>query len=124
MTDKKAKTVLDGSIKIMNETNRKPNKLCVDQGRETYNKLIKNVLDGNDILMYPTYTEGKSTIAENFIRTILKSKTYKIMAANDSKSYLYYLEKLVDEYNNTYHRSIDKKPIHADYSALSEEVEI
>ena len=74
--------------------------------------------------MYPTYTEGKSTIAENFIRTILKSKTYKIMAANDIKSYLYYLEKLVDEYNNTYHRSIDKKPIHADYSALSEEVEI
>ena len=74
--------------------------------------------------MYPTYTEGKSTIAENFIRTILKSKTYKIMAANDSKSYLYYLEKLVDECNNTYHRSIDKKHIHADHSALSEEVEI
>ena len=46
------------------------------------------------------------------------------MAANDIKSYLYYLEKLVDEYNNIYHRSIDKKPIHADYSALSEEVEI
>ena len=46
------------------------------------------------------------------------------MAANDSKSYLYYLEKLVDEYNNTYHRSINKKPIHADYSPLSEEVEI
>ena len=51
--------------------------------------------------MYPAYTEGKSTIAENFIRAILKGKTYKIMAANDSKSYLYYLEKLVDECNNT-----------------------
>ena len=36
------------------------------------------------------------------------------MAANDRKSYLGYLNKLVDEYNNTYHRSIGKKkPIDA-----------
>ena len=40
-----------------------------------------------------------------------------IMAYN-SLSYLYYLDKLVDEYNNTYHRSID-----ADYTALTEEIE-
>ena len=41
------------------------------------------------------------------------------MTANDSKSYLPYLNKLVDHYNNTYHHSIDKKPINADYSALT-----
>ena len=45
-----------------------------------------------------------------------------IMAYN-SLSYLYYLDKLVDEYNNTYHRSIGKKPIDADYTALTEEIE-
>ena len=39
------------------------------------------------------------------------------MTANDSKSYLPYLNKLVDHYNNTHHHSIDKKPINADYSA-------
>ena len=33
------------------------------------------------------------------------------MTANDSKSHLLYLNKLVDEYNNTYQRSIGKKPI-------------
>ena len=38
------------------------------------------------------------------------------MTANDSKSYLEYLSKLIDEYNNSYHRSIVKKPINADYS--------
>ena len=32
------------------------------------------------------------------------------MAADDSKSYLFYLNKLVDEYNNSYHYSIGKKP--------------
>ena len=40
------------------------------------------------------------------------------MTANDSKSYLSYLNKLVDQYNNTYHHSINKKPINADYSDL------
>ena len=45
------------------------------------------------------------------------------MIANDSKSYLSYLNKIVDQYNNTYHHSIDKEPIDADFSALSEEIE-
>ena len=43
--------------------------------------------------------------------------------AYNSLSYLYYLDKLVDEYNNTYRRSIGKKPIDADYTALTEEIE-
>ena len=42
------------------------------------------------------------------------------MTANDSKSYLSYLSKLVGQYNNTYHHGINKKPINADYSNLTE----
>ena len=38
------------------------------------------------------------------------------MTANDSKSYLPYLNKLVDQQNNTYHHSFNKYPVHADYS--------
>ena len=45
------------------------------------------------------------------------------MATNDSKSYLPYLIKLVDRYNNAYHHSIDKKPINVDYSALTKKIE-
>ena len=45
------------------------------------------------------------------------------MAANDSKSCLPYLNKLVDQYNNTYHHSINTNAINADYSALSEKNE-
>ena len=44
------------------------------------------------------------------------------MTANDNKSDLGYLNKLLDEYNNTYHHSIGKNPINADYSALTEEI--
>ena len=45
------------------------------------------------------------------------------MIANDGKSYLPYLNKLVDQYNNTYHCSINKKPINADYSTSTENIE-
>ena len=41
---------------------------------------------------------------------------------NKGKSYLTYMNKLVDQYNNTYHHSINKKPINADYSALTEKI--
>ena len=75
----------------------------------------------NDTLMYSTNTEGKSVIAERLVKT-LKSKIYKNMTANDSNSYVTYLNKLVDQCNNTYHHSINKKSINADYSALTEKI--
>ena len=43
------------------------------------------------------------------------------MTADNSKSYLPYLNKLVDQYNYTYY-SINKKPINADYSASTENI--
>ena len=50
--------------------------IWVDQGRELYSKLMQEWLDNNDILMYSTHNEGKSVIAESFIKT-LKAKIYK-----------------------------------------------
>ena len=44
------------------------------------------------------------------------------MTANDSKPKLLEKKKTVDEYNNIYHCSIGKKPIDADYFALSEKI--
>ena len=72
--------------------------------------------------MYSTHNEGKSVIGERFIKT-LKTKIYKTITANDIKSYLLYLNKLVDQYNNTYHHSINKKTINTDYFALTEKSE-
>ena len=78
--------------------------------------------ENNDIIMYSTNNESKSGIAESFIKT-LKAKIYKKMTGHDSKSYLLYLNKLVDQYSKTYHHSINKKPIHVDYSDLIEKIE-
>ena len=64
-------------------------------------------LDNNNILMYSAHNVGKSVIAEWFIKTI-KAKIFKEMTAHNSKSYLAYLNKLIDQYNNTYHHFIYK----------------
>ena len=72
--------------------------------------------------MYSTHNEGKSVITEMFIKAI-KAKIYKNITASDSKSYLSYLNNLVDEYNNTYHRSINKKPINPGDFTVKEKIE-
>ena len=72
--------------------------------------LLKNGLQDNGIVMYSTNNEGKSVVAERFIRT-LKSKIYKYMTSISKNVYINKLDDIVDEYNNTYHTTIKMKPI-------------
>ena len=77
--DKKGTSIVNAFQKIISE-GRKPNKIWVDQGSEFYNKSFKDFLKINNIEMYLTYNEGKSVVAERFIR-ILKNKIFKHMTA-------------------------------------------
>ena len=65
---------------------------------------------GNNIESYSTNNEGKSIVAERFIRT-LKNKAYKNMTAASKNVYTDKLDDMVNEFNNTYHRAIKMKPI-------------
>ena len=60
--------------------------------------------------MYSTYNEGKSIVAERFIRT-LKNKIFKHMTAISKNVYFDVLDDIVNKYNNTVHRTIKMKPI-------------
>ena len=60
--------------------------------------------------MYSTYNEGKSVVAERFIRT-LKNKIYKHMTAISKNVCYDALEDIVNKYKNTVHRTIKIKPI-------------
>ena len=82
---------------------------------------MQKCLDDNYIFIYSTHNEGKSVVSERFIKN-LKGKIYKKLTANDNKFYIEYLNKLVDEYNNSYHCPIVKKSIDADYFALTEKM--
>ena len=59
--------------------------------------------------MYSTFNEGKSVVAERFIRT-LKNKLYKHMTTTGKNVYYDVLDDVVNEYNNTKHNTIKMKP--------------
>ena len=59
--------------------------------------------------MYSTHNEGKFFVAERFIRT-LKYKIYKYMTSISKNVYIDKLDDIVNEYNNTYPRTIKMKP--------------
>ena len=110
LKDKKGISILNAFNKILKQYNRKPNKIWVDQGGEFSNNIFKKWLSDNDIIMYSTYNEGKSVVAERFIRT-LKSKLYKHMTAIGKNVYYDVLDDVVNKYNNTKHSTIKMKPI-------------
>ena len=60
--------------------------------------------------MYSIHNEGKSVVAERFIKT-LKTKIYKYMTSVSKNVYIDKLDDIVSEYNNTYHRTIKMKPV-------------
>ena len=78
--------------------------------KEFYNRVFKKWLSDNDIIMYSTFNEGKSVVAERFIRT-LKNKLYKHMTATGKNVYYDVLDDVVNKYNNTKHSTIKRKPI-------------
>ena len=71
LKDKRGISIINAFQKILLE-GRKPNKIWVDQGGEVYNKLFKRFLKINSIEMYSTYNEGKSVVAERFIKNSKK----------------------------------------------------
>ena len=104
LKDKNGLTIVNAFQSILDSSERKPNKIWVDQGSEFYNSSFKKWLKDNDIRMYSTYNEGKSVLAERFIRT-LKNKIYRHMAAVSKIVYADVLDDIIDKYNNTYHRT-------------------
>ena len=110
LQDKKSVTITNAFQKILDDLNKKPNKIWVDRGNEFYNSSFKKCLKDNDLEMYSIHSEGKSVVAERFTRT-LKTKIYKYMTAISKNVYFDKLNDTVSEYNNTYHRTIKIKTV-------------
>ena len=105
----KGVTMVNAFQKTLNDSKRIPNKIWVDKGSEFYNSSFKKWLKDNDIEIYSTHSEGKSVVAERYIRT-LKTKIYKYMTSVWKNVYIDKLNDIVNESNNTYHRTIKMKP--------------
>ena len=110
LKDKKVVSIVNGFQKISKKSTRKPNKIWVDKGSGFYNNSYKNWLKDNYIEMCSTNNEGKSVIAERFMKT-LKNKIYKYMTAILKNVYIDKLDDIVKESNNAYHTTIKMKPV-------------
>ena len=119
LKNKKGTTIVNDFQRILDNSERKPNKTWIDQGSEFYNTRFKKWLRDNNIEMSSTYNEGKSVVAERFIRT-LKNKIYKHMAVTSKNVYFDVLNDIVDEYNNTYHKTSKLRPIDAKSDSFAE----
>ena len=109
LKDKRGISIVNAFQKIASK-GRKPNKIWVNKGSEFENYLFKRVLKKINIKMYSIYNQGKSVVAEKFIRA-LKNKIYKHMTAVLNNFYCDVLDDIIKKYNNKVHRTIKMKPI-------------
>lgn len=88
-------------------TERQPEKIWVDKGKEFYNKDVQGMAT-----LYSTENEEKSSVVERWNRTI-KEQMFKYFSANSTRKYIDILDSLVSQYNNTKHSSIKMTPAEA-----------
>lgn len=105
---KKASDTYLAFKKIIEDSNRVPLNLHIDGGNE-FKGECKKYLESKKINMYITESKMKASIVERFNRT-LKEKMWRLFTQNKNKKYVEFLPLLINNYNNSYHRSIKNKP--------------
>jgi len=90
-------------------TERIPSKIQTDKGLEFINKPTQELFKKFEIQWFATENETKAQVVERFNRT-LKTKMWKYFTYAKTKKWVDILPDLVDNYNNSYHRSIKMTP--------------
>ena len=112
LKDKKTESVSLAFDHIFKKSKRKPENLWTDKGSEFICKHFKDFLEKNNIMLYHTQNEEKSSVVERWNRT-MKNRMWKMFSANNNTVYWDKLDKLVDDYNNSKHSSIKMTPTEA-----------
>jgi len=121
LKNKTTHTTLEALKKIIKDSGRKPEKIWSDAGGEFVSKEVKKWLDENNITLYHTYSENKSSIVERFNRT-LKNRMWVMFTENQDHRYIDDLQTLIKNYNNSIHRTIGMTPTQASLKARQEKV--
>ena len=101
------------------KTGRQPYKLQTDAGTEFINKEVQKFLKDHDIDFFTTKSETKASVVERFNRTI-KEKMWRIFTKQNSYRYIDFLKDLLENYNNSFHRTIKMKPVDVNSSNENE----
>lgn len=106
---KTAQNTTEAMNLIFSASQRYPKNLQTDDGKEFFNKYFKNLMKHYKINHYSTCSVKKASIVERFNRT-LKEKMWKEFSYNGNHKWLNIYDKLVNQYNDTKHRTINMKP--------------
>ena len=109
LKNKFSQSITDAFSKIIKSSNRKPNLLETDDGKEYVNKIFNEFLNNNKIKRYSQYTEKGAVFAERFnktIRNLLKKPVFEKGEAD----WLSELPSVIKQYNNTIHHSTKMTP--------------
>ena len=107
---KDKRVIADAFEDIIKKSGRSPKRLWTDNGGEFYNKYFESMLKSNhNIERYTTQSELKAIMAERFNQTLI-DHVVKIFTERDNHRYIDDIQRLVNEYNNTYHSSIKMSP--------------
>ena len=74
-------------------------RLWTDKGTEFYNQQLKAVLAANNVTLYSTENDVKSSVVERWNRTV-KNIMWKYFTANNTQKYIYVLPSMVEKYND------------------------
>ncbi|KAL4147911.1 hypothetical protein QTP88_002238 [Uroleucon formosanum] len=119
LKSKSAKEVSSAMSKIL--LKRAPKLLQLDNGKEFYNSTFDALMKKHNIHKYSTYSTMKACIVERFNRT-LKEKMFREFTARGTHEWVSILPLLINEYNNSKHRTIGMTPVQADANPTSVEI--
>jgi len=108
--NKTGKTLVNAFTSIIRKSKRKPLSLQTDKGSEFKNREFQQYLKKNKIHFFTSENpETKASIVERFQRT-LKTRMWKYFTHAKTRKYIDVIDQLVQNYNNSFHRSIQTSP--------------
>ena len=109
LKNKFGKTIMNALNLVYRRKINIPQHFHSDAGREFKNQYVENYLKSKKIKYWVSTSPYKAAICERFNRT-LQMKLYKIMKYKKTKTYLPFLQDIVQTYNNSIHHSHGMRP--------------
>ena len=112
LTKKKDKRTIANAFENILKKGRYPQKLWSDGGGEYDNHHFRSMLEKYNIKPYRTESKLKAIMAERFNQSLM-NKIAKMFTQRGNHRYIDDIERIVNEYNNSYHSSIKMTPFEA-----------
>ena len=109
LKNKNAQTIKDSFENILISSERSPNLIETDRGKEFYNNIFQDFLNKNKIKLYSRITSLGAVFVERFNRTI-RDLLRKVVFEKGDGNWIDVLPTITKQYNNRIHSSTKLSP--------------